>query len=465
MRPRALALLFALTASVSAAQAPAEAVLGVAPVTEELRNGLRVVVVPWDSPGIVAYFTFVGVGSRDEVEDGHSGYAHLFEHMMFRGTETIPNDEYERRIGSYGADNNAFTTADYTLYTVTTPSASLDGVIELEADRFQRLRYDEQVYRTETGAVRGEYSVNASNPFLPMYEALSELAFTRHTYGHTTLGYLADIEAMPEEYAYSRQFFRRFYTPDNCVILVVGDVDPPAVLATIRERYGAWRGRRHRSRVPTEPEPTEGARRDLSWPAEAAPRLFGAYRIPAFQSGRTARQRRASLRETAALQVVHGLAFSESAPLYQRLVVEDRALVEFGSWEDSFDRDPGLFAYSGTLPPPEGEIDASIFDPVVDAVQAELDRIGRGEAEPARIDAVKSHVRYALLGDLETPTDVAQLLARFLAVADSIESIDAYLEAVEALTPEDVARVARTYLVPRRRFVVTLSHRDEEEPS
>ena len=233
-------------------------VFGQAPTTERLRNGLTVVSVPWNTPGIVAYFTLVRVGSRDEVEPGHSGFAHLFEHMMFRGTERVPGDVYEQRIQSFGADNNAYTTRDYTLYTVTAPASTLPDLVELEAERFQRLSYSEDVFRTETGAVQGEYAKGASNPFLPMWEALSELAYTRHTYGHTTLGYLRDICAMPEMYNYSRRFFRRFYTPDNTTIIAVGDVEHTALRRLVNQHYGRWRGRRANPRVPVEPEPAAG---------------------------------------------------------------------------------------------------------------------------------------------------------------------------------------------------------------
>ena len=99
--------------------------------------------------------------------------------MMFRGTERFPGEQYEALIQSFGADNNAYTTQDFTLYTLTAPSSVIEEVVEIEADRFQRLQYDEAAYRTETGAVRGEYNTHVSNPFLPMWENLSEMAFQR----------------------------------------------------------------------------------------------------------------------------------------------------------------------------------------------------------------------------------------------------------------------------------------------
>ncbi len=430
--------------------AAAQGALPSLPRIERLPNGLTVISVRTDSPGILAYYTLVRVGARDEVEPGHSGYAHLFEHMMFRGTEAYPQDRYEETIQSFGADNNAYTTQDVTVYTVTGPSSALERVVELEADRFQHLSYTEAAYRTETGAVRGEYDMNAASPFLRMWQTLSEIAFSRHTYGHTTLGYLADITRMPEEVEYSRAFFARYYTPDNCTVIVAGDVDHDALMRAVRARYGAWRGRRHQARIPVEPEPTAGARRDLEWPAEAAPRLFVAWRQPAFVSGRTAAQRRAALRTSAALRVVHGLALGEPSPFYQRLVVDEQRAVELGSWDTDITVDPHLFVTHATLR--EGEP----FDPFIAELQATMDAFGRGEVDAARLDAVKSHVRYAMLTDVETPSDVADLVATFIGASGELGSLEAFLAGLAQVTAEDVARVARDYLTEGRRFVVTL---------
>ncbi|UJR82084.1 M16 family metallopeptidase [Sandaracinus amylolyticus] len=438
----------------SEAPRPSDAIFPNRPEVERLPNGLTVVTVQWPSPGIVAYYSMVRVGSRDEVEEGHSGFAHFFEHMMFRGTERHSQHEYERTLQGFGADNNAFTSQDYTCYTITAPTRALPTVIELEADRFQHLSYDENVFRTEAGAVRGEYQVWSSNPSQPLWESLSEMAFTRHTYGHTTIGYLRDIEAMPTRYEYARQFFRRYYTPDNTTLIVVGDYgDRAALMAKIREQYGAWRGRRDRPRIPTEPEPTQGARRDLPWAGATPPRMFVGWRIPAFEST-DARRREAALRETAALQIVHDLAFDESSPLYQRLVVQDQSVLELESWAGEQTRDPGLLVVTAAMTPGQA------FDPILDAIQAEMTRIGAGEIPAERVRAVQQHLRYALAMGLETPSSVAGFIAGMLAVSGRIEAIDDYLRALEQVTPEDVARVARTYLVPERRYVATLAQRE-----
>ncbi len=432
------------------------------PRVRRLANGLQVISVRWPSPGIVAYYTLVRVGSRDEVEAGHSGFAHFFEHMMFRGTERFPQEAYSAALTSVGADNNAFTTNDYTCYTIVGPTGALPTFVELEADRFQHLSYTEQVFRTEAGAVRGEYQVWSSNPEQPMWEALSEAAFTRHTYGHTTIGYLRDVDLMPTRYEYAQQFFRRYYTPDDSTVIVVGDFEDAALDALIDQHYAGWRGRRDRPRIPVEPEPT-ATRRDLPWAGSSAPRMMIGYRVPAFV--RDGRDQARSLRESAALDIVHGLAFDSASPLYQRLVVTDRSVLELSSWAGEHARDPGLFVALATLPPPEGAPAASVFDATITAIQDELDRIGRGETPAERITAVRDHLMFAVPMTLETPSSVALFLAGQLAVAGSLDVVRGYYDALSTITPEDVAAAARTYLTAARRYVVTLREVREASPA
>src|SRR5436305_5591846 len=244
----ALLGLLALAAAVQAAPAPparpAAAPGDVFPFkTHETRldNGLRVVVIPYDSPGVVAYYLVVRTGSRDEVEAGHSGFAHFFEHMMFRGTEKYPSDAYNNLMKRMGANSNANTADDRTAFELVGPSRELETMMAVESDRFQNLKYDEEAFRTEALAVLGEYNKSASSPFLPMYEKMRDLAFEKHTYKHTTIGFLADVKAMPGYYQYSLDFFKRFYRPENVTLLVVGDAQPERVVALAKKYYGDWK--------------------------------------------------------------------------------------------------------------------------------------------------------------------------------------------------------------------------------
>lgn len=413
------------------------------PIVDRLPNGLTVVTLPYDAPGIAAYYTLVRTGSRDEVEPGHSGFAHLFEHMMFRGTRQLSATEYEHRMQALGADNNAYTTEDFTMYTITLPAASLPELIPIEADRFQHLSYDEPTFQTEARAVLGEYNKNASNPLMQMWESLAEQSFTRHTYGHTTMGYLRDIQAMPREYRYSQAFFQRFYTPDNTTIIVAGDVQRDRVLPLIQQHYGAWSGRRAQPAIQPEPEQSTPRRRDLAWTGGPTPRrLLVGYRIPAFGT---------ATNDTAALEVVHALAFSESSELYQRLVVREQRLISLESWRADFHRDPQLFVIEARL------AQGTSFDEVIEAITAELARIGRGETSADRLRDVISNLRYALPMEVQTPSDAANMLGRFMALTGDPDTLEQYHSRLASVTPEDVARVARTYLVPARSNTITLS--------
>ena len=206
-----LALVVPLSLTLSAVLSrPAEAQAGQAfpfPVKEKtLPNGLRVYVVPYDSPGLVAYYSIVRTGSRNEIEPGKSGFAHFFEHMMFHGTERYSLDAYNAAIKQMGADSNAFTSDDLTVYHILANKAALTKIVEIESDRFQHLIYKEPEFQKEARAVLGEYNKSSSSPFLKLEETLQNTAFTKHTYKHTTIGFLEDIKDMPNQYAYSKVF-------------------------------------------------------------------------------------------------------------------------------------------------------------------------------------------------------------------------------------------------------------------
>src|SRR5258705_12373842 len=195
-RPGRNRMMLSLLAALVAASAPAAPVADASkayPFPIELHalpNGLRVAFIQYDAPGLVAYYTLMRVGSRNEVEKGRSGFAHFFEHMMFRGTEQHPAQDYNATMTRLGLSTNAFTSEDMTVYHLYGPAHALPAIIEYEADRFRNLSYDEPAFRTEAGAILAEYIKSASNPEQKMFETMMETAFTRHTYAHTVIGYL-----------------------------------------------------------------------------------------------------------------------------------------------------------------------------------------------------------------------------------------------------------------------------------
>src|SRR5690349_6913196 len=176
---------------------------------DTLTNGLRLVTVPTEHKNLVAFYLVVRTGSRNEVEPGKSGFAHFFEHMMFRGSEHFTSEQRDALMKKAGAESNAYTSDDRTVYHALFSVTDLEKIMELEADRFQRLKYSEPDYKTEALAVLGEYNKNSANPINKLLEVLRERAFTTHTYKHTTMGFLQDIEDMPNQYQYSLEFYKR----------------------------------------------------------------------------------------------------------------------------------------------------------------------------------------------------------------------------------------------------------------
>ncbi len=408
---------------------------------ERLPNGLTVVRVPFRSPGLIAYYTVVRVGSRDEVEPGKTGFAHFFEHMMFKGTKKHPEGERDRIVASYGFDDNAFTTDDFTVYKSYGPTAGLDALIELEGDRFRNLEYSEPSFRTEALTVLGEYHKNEARPELKMEERLLGTAFQKHSYRHTTLGFYEDIQAMPEAYAYSRAFFQRGYTPDNTLVFIVGDFNDEAVMALIREHYGPWTGKAAQPSIPAEPSQKEKRTAHIDWPSSTLPRHVLAWKTPA-----------ASLTTpSAAIQaILADYLVGPTSPLYKQLVLQ-KQLAESLSSDSYPHRDPHLFTLDASLKAEDHRA------PVAAAITAALQELASGKVDAARVKAIQSNIRYSLLMGLETPEDVALQLAWYAGIFGTPEGLSRHLQNVARVQPEQLVSFARRYLVDSNLTVLTLT--------
>src|SRR5260221_1463761 len=247
-----------------------------------LDNGLKIVSIPFESPGIVAYYTIVRTGSRNEIEPGKSGFAHFFEHMMFRGTDKYSKDKFTAVLKEIGADNNANTSDDQTIYHTVASSDALETIMDLESDRFMNLKYSEEDFKTEAGAILGEYNKSSSNPFQAIDEKLRDVAFAAHTYKHTTIGFLKDIQDMPNQYQYSITFFDRWYRPENCVVVVVGDFDQEKLITLAKKYYSPWKRGTFTVTIPAEPQQKAAQHVDVPWKAKTLPIFTAAYHGPAF---------------------------------------------------------------------------------------------------------------------------------------------------------------------------------------
>lgn len=411
------------------------------PTTEKtLPSGLRVFVVEYDSPGLVAYYSIVRTGSRNEVEPGRSGFAHFFEHMMFRGTAQFPTEKYNAAIKAMGADSNAFTSDDMTVYHILAGAQALPTIVTIEADRFQHLEYAEAEFQKEARAVLGEYNKGASDPLQPMVEALYDHAFQTHTYKHTTIGFLRDIEDMPNQFAYSRQFFDRYYRPDNTILLIVGDVTADKVLPLIEEHYGAWSTGPARPTIPVEPPQPREQRATVPWKGASLPMLFIGYHAPAFSTTNI---------DSAALEVLAELVFAERSPLFRRLVLDEQKVEHIdGSVERHVD--PNLFNILARVK--QGKdvpyVEKAIYD--------EIARVAAQGTDDKTLAEVVSRTRYAFAGNLSTADRVALVGSEFLALTGKLSTIDDTFALLAQVTVADVKRVAAKYFTPQNRTVVVL---------
>jgi zinc protease len=412
------------------------------PVTTfELDNGLRVVGVDYDSPGIVAYYTVVRTGSRNEVEPGFSGYAHFFEHMMFRGTEKYPTDAYNEVVKRLGADSNAFTTDDWTTYHTVASADALETIIDLESDRFLNLDYSVDDYRTEAGAILGEYNLNFSNPVSLLREAVRNLAYTTHPYQHTTIGLLEDIQAMPEHYDYSVEFYDRYYRPENCFVVVVGDFDPAELERLVGEYYGAWEPGDFEPSIPAEPPQTEERTAEITWPNATLPWMTIAYHAPAFSDQAI---------DMPAMDVLSQLLFSQTSPLFQQLYLRDQ-VVDLLSGGAVDHRDPPLFEVLARVTKPDQ------IDQVRDAILAEIERMKTELVDPQLLADTKSAMRYSFARGLDSPGPIAETLGHYLQLTGDPETVNRVYALYDQVTADDIRAMATKYFADTNRTVVILT--------
>ncbi len=404
----------------------------------DLDNGFRAYLIRAGGPGQIAYVTAVRTGSRDEWEPGRSGYAHFFEHMMFRGTKKYP--DHSGVLTRIGADNNAFTSDDMTVYYVVASSESLAQVMDLEADRFKNLDYSEEDFRVEAGAVLGEFNQGRANPFLHLYEAVRGTAFTRHTYRHLTIGLEPDVRSMPEGYEYSRSFFRRYYRPENCVLLLVGDFDWDTAERMIREHYADWEPGYVPPKIQPEPEQREPRRKEVYFPGQTLPILSLNFKGPAWSAGD---------RTVIATSLLGELAFGESSEVYRRLVLEERKVQRLTA-DFEPPRDPGLLSVTATVPQQDR------LPEIEEALLATAKRFQEEPCDANRLADTKKAFRYGFLMGLETAQQTAFSLLRFVVPTGGIEAVEDYFTTLEDVTPEDVQRAAQTYLRTERLTTVVL---------
>ena len=404
----------------------------------ELDNGLRAYFIRAGAPGQVAYVTMVRTGARDEVEAGKSGFAHFFEHMMFRGTPKYPN--YDGITERLGAARNAFTSNDMTVYYLVAGSEYLDQIMDLESDRFQNLAYSETAFRTEAGAILGEYQQGAYSAFSILDRKVRETAWTQHTYRHQTIGFEADVRAMPEGFAYSREFFRRFYRPENVIVVIAGDFDHREAEAMLRRYYAAWEPGYEAPAIPVEPRQTAPRYETVEYSARTLPMLSFNWKAPAWSP---------TDRLAVATELLGSVAFGRNSEIFRKLVLREQRVQSLGAGF-GLQRDPTVVTLSAMVSNPAD----------LDAVREEL----KGAVARAKEDLVdarvladtKSAMKYGFLMGLETAQNAAFSIIGPIINTGTLEAVDDYYRTLESLTPEDIREAARRILVDEGLTLVTL---------
>jgi zinc protease len=413
---------------------------------DDLPNGLRLVTVPTDYPNLVALYIVVQAGSRNEIEPGKSGFAHFFEHMMFRGSENYTADQREAIFKRAGAETNAYTSDDRTVYHATFSKDDLDEIMKMEADRFIRLKYALPQFQTEALAVKGEYDKNSANPFSKLYEVLRETAFKTHTYSHTTMGYLKDIQDMPNQYEYSHEFFKRFYRPEYTTVVLVGDITRERALDLTKRYFGEWKRGSYTATIPAEPRQTEPRSAHIDWPSPTLPIIAVAFRGPAYSDVE---------KDKLALDLLAQVAFGENSDLYQKLVLKEQK-VDILEPDFSNQMDPELFVVFARVKDPKD------VDYVRDQVLATYKRYTTELIPAAKLDATRSRLRYSFALAMDSSDAIASTLAPFVSLRRSPETIDKLAALMETITPQHVRDTAAKYFRDESRTIVTLATKAKE---
>ncbi len=411
----------------------------------QLENGLKAYLIPVQGSGLVAYYSLVRTGSRDEYEPGRSGFAHFFEHMMFRGTQRFPGPIYDKMMTEMGADANAYTTDDLTAYHMVIPNSYLEKVMDLESDRFMNLSYTELEFKTEAGAVYGEYRKNRTNPFSVLIEELQNLAFDYHTYKHTTMGFEADIKNMPELYEHSKNFFQHYYRPENVVLLIVGDFEAVTAKNLIQKYYSSWAPGYVPPQIQTEPPQKAERFKEVKYEGKTLPILWVAYKGDAFDPND---------QMLAACYLLGDLAFGENSDIYKKLVIDEQKVQVLASWFP-INRDPKLLNIYCMIK------DEKDIHSVREEIERTTEKFKNEFVDACQLENMKKRVRYSFLMDLDTPDNIAGNLARFVAVTGGLEELDTFYQRMNSVTVEDIHAAANKYFQRISRTTILLKGESE----
>ena len=433
-----LAALLSTSVLTSGAALAQTTVTSAPPASFTLSNGMQVVVIPDHRTPVVTEMIWYKVGSADETP-GKSGLAHFLEHLMFKGTSKHPVGEFSQTVLRVGGNENASTSVDYTNYYQRVPKEQLATMMEFEADRMTGLILKDENVLPERDVVLEEYNMRvANNPDARLNEQIMAALYLNHPYGRPVIGWHQEIEKLDREDALA--FYRRFYAPNNAILVIAGDVEAADVRPLVERNFGAIPAqpaipaRRVR---PQEPEPAAPRTVTLADPRVEQPSMRRYYLVPSATT--------AAAGESAALDVLAQLMGSGSnSYLYRALVVDKPLAVSANASYSSISLDPTQFAVSAA---PKPGISFAEVEQAVDAVIANVAQ------NPIRAEDLE-RVKTQLIAEAIYAQDNQAVLARWyggaLTTGLSIEDIRSWPDRIRAVTAEQVRAVAQKWLEKKR---------------
>ncbi|NDV86073.1 insulinase family protein [Aurantimonas aggregata] len=402
-----------------------------------LENGLQVVVLPDHRAPIVTQMVYYRVGAADEAP-GESGIAHYLEHLMFKGTTSHPEGEFSGAVADLGGQENAFTSSDYTGYYQQVPAEALEMVMEFEADRMANLVLSEEAVLPERDVILEERRMRVDNdPSSQLQEIVQATMFQNSPYGTPVIGWRSEIEQLTRDDAIA--FYDKYYTPNNAILLVAGDVTEAEVRRLAEKTYGkverrAEPGERFRA---AEPEPLAERTVTLADPRVTQPSVQTLYLVPSDTTAEGG--------EAEALDILSDiLGGGTTSRLYRSLVVDKGIAAQTGAYYGGTALKEGQFAVYGT---PRGEAN---IDEVESAIEAEITDIVENGVDQEELEQAKNRVRKNLIYLRDSQTAMARRYAAALSTGRTIADVEAWPDRIEAVTVDQVNAVARKYLQPKR---------------